>query len=140
MSWDDKLEDRDDWPLRSDVFKYRNKTRELVLDIIDRSELTLPIKWESPFWVLLMGIEHERIHLETSSVIIRQFPVHMLKPTGIWLNECQMGIFDDTVEYKPNLGSPNHSPMNELLHVDGKHVTYGRDVDDMNTVLPVYGI
>ena len=30
-----------------------------------------------------MGMEHERIHLETSSVLIRQLPVDMLtKPEG----------------------------------------------------------
>ena len=34
-------------------------------------------------WGLLMGMEHERIHLETSSVLIRQLPVDMVaKPEG----------------------------------------------------------
>ena len=41
--------------------------------VIDQSiatlPLTLPITWESPFWAILMCIEHERIHLETSSVL-----------------------------------------------------------------------
>ena len=31
----------------------------------------------------MMGMEHERIHIETSSVLIRQLPVDMLtKPNG----------------------------------------------------------
>jgi formylglycine-generating enzyme required for sulfatase activity len=33
-------------------------------------------------WILLMGIEHEKIHLETSAVIISQVPLNMLKPEG----------------------------------------------------------
>jgi hypothetical protein len=31
-----------------------------------------PIGWDDALWTILMGIEHERIHLETSSVLIRQ--------------------------------------------------------------------
>lgn len=34
-------------------------------------------------WALLMGMDHERIHVETSSVLIRQLPVAMVtKPDG----------------------------------------------------------
>jgi hypothetical protein len=31
------------------------------------------------FWVILMGTEHEKIHLETSTVLIRQLPIKMIK-------------------------------------------------------------
>lgn len=34
--------------------------------------------------MILMGIEHERIHLETSSVLIRQLPVGWVKPQPAW--------------------------------------------------------
>ena len=37
----------------------------------------VPIAWESPAWMILMGIEHERIHLETSSVLIRQLDLSL---------------------------------------------------------------
>ncbi len=34
-------------------------------------------------WALFMGMEHERIHIETSSVLIRHLPVHRVeKPRG----------------------------------------------------------
>ena len=34
-------------------------------------------------WAVFMGMEHERIHLETSSVLIRQLPLSMVtKPAG----------------------------------------------------------
>ena len=53
---------------------YRGRVRALVCDFIERMPIELPIHWQSPAWVILMGIEHERIHLETSSVLIRQLP------------------------------------------------------------------
>ena len=31
-----------------------------------------------------MGFEHERIHLETSSVLIRQLPIHMVSKPPSW--------------------------------------------------------
>jgi hypothetical protein len=46
--------------------------RAAVDKVITETPLTGPITWDSPWWVVLMGIEHERIHLETSSVLIRQ--------------------------------------------------------------------
>lgn len=45
-----------------------------MLDIIDKMPLQLPINWESQAWVILMTLEHSRIHLETSSVLLRQLP------------------------------------------------------------------
>ena len=35
-------------------------------------------------WGLVMGMEHERIHLETSSVLLRQLPVHLLSAPDGW--------------------------------------------------------
>lgn len=44
--------------------------------IVDQKyELILPISYKSIWWVFMMGIEHERIHLETSSVIISRLPL-----------------------------------------------------------------
>ena len=33
----------------------------------------------------MMGIEHERIHIETSSVLIRQLPVDMVTKPEAWV-------------------------------------------------------
>lgn len=35
-------------------------------------------------WIILMGIEHERIHLETSSVIIRRLPIEEVYQPEWW--------------------------------------------------------
>ncbi len=55
--------------------EYRDKAKAVILDVIDNTPLELPIDWDNPFWIVMMGIEHERIHLETSSVLIRQLPL-----------------------------------------------------------------
>ena len=44
------------------------------------------ISFLSPQWAVVMGIEHERIHLETSSVLIRQLPVDMVTVPEGWVH------------------------------------------------------
>lgn len=75
MSWDDLNNENYNWPTVDAVRAYRDEAKNKILKIIDETPLKLPIKWENPFWVIMMGIEHERIHLETSSVLIRQLPL-----------------------------------------------------------------
>jgi 5-histidylcysteine sulfoxide synthase/putative 4-mercaptohistidine N1-methyltranferase len=75
MSWDDLDNNHYNWPEVAAVRDYRNKAKEIILKVIDQGSLVLPIDWQSPFWIVMMGIEHERIHLETSSVLIRQLPL-----------------------------------------------------------------
>ena len=79
MSWDDLNDSHYDWPSVSEVMTYRNSVRALVDGLITTTPLQLPIDWNSPWWIILMGIEHERIHLETSSVLIRQHKLSYLK-------------------------------------------------------------
>ena len=84
MSWDD-LDDRlYDWPPVAEVYAYRRQVREVVEHLIATVPLTLPIGWDDPVWTILMGTEHERIHLETSSVLIRQLPLELVRPRPEW--------------------------------------------------------
>ena len=101
MSWDDLDERHYDWPTRQQVKDYRDKTRELVDGLIRTMPLSLPITRERPFWMIMMGIEHERIHLETSSVLIRQLPIDQVVQLPFW-------------EICSEAGEP---PLNELLKV-----------------------
>ena len=48
------------------------QVKELILHKIEQNDLVAPIEQGSFQWVIMMGIEHERIHLETSAVIISQ--------------------------------------------------------------------
>ncbi len=114
MSWDDLDERHYDWPGVEETRAYRDAVRRLVNETIDRLPLSLPIGWESPFWAILMGIEHERIHLETSSVLIRQLPIELVRPEPIW-PLCEAG---------------GDVPENPLLSVPGGVVRIGKKVDD----------
>ena len=68
MSWDDLNDARYDWPAVEAVKAYRHSAREVVDRVIRTQPLSLPIGWNDPWWIILMGVEHERIHLETSFV------------------------------------------------------------------------
>jgi len=110
MSWDDLNEAHYDWPSIEAVQDYRNRVRACVDDCITRLPLTLPIGWDSPFWIVVMGIEHARIHIETSSVLIRQLPLDLLRPHLLW-TPC----FED-----------HEPPANGLLDVPGRTFTWGK--------------
>lgn len=125
MSWDDtenfRMGGAFKWPPLSDVVEYRRNVRNVVTNIIKDTPLQLPITMESRWWGLLMGMEHERIHLETSSVLIRQLPVDMLtKPEG-WV-------------YGPMKAADGESLKNVMIRVEGKDVTFGKPDD-----FPSYG-
>ena len=110
MSWDDLNDENYHWPAVSDVAEYRNKVRALVCDLIDKLEFTMPIDWESPMWPIVMGIEHERIHLETSSVLIRQLPLSMVSASSAW-PVCPNCTFAES-----------ELPQNSLVPVKAGHV------------------
>jgi len=84
MSWDDLDEKNYDWASLQETKEYRNLVKNRILNLIDNLPLTLPISWDSPFWVILMGIEHEKIHLETSSVLIRELPIEFITKSSVW--------------------------------------------------------
>ena len=85
MSWDDLSEARYDWPSVEEVRAYRQTVRVTVDRLIRSKSLTLPITWDDPWWIIIMGIEHERIHLETSSVLIRQHQLNYVKTHPAWM-------------------------------------------------------
>jgi len=114
MSWDDINEKHYKWPKVQDVKEYRLKVKNIVLDLINNIEFTLPITWDSPMWIILMGIEHERIHIETSLVLHRQMPLEFIKE-DMNLKICDIyteGIKNEFIEIKKQniiLGKPTSS-------------------------------
>ncbi|MGE5472108.1 MAG: 5-histidylcysteine sulfoxide synthase [Bacteroidota bacterium] len=118
MSWDDLDDARYDWPTVAEVRAYRNKARELIDGVIRHTPFALPIGWNDPFWVVLMTIEHERIHLETSSVLMRQHALHYVKPHPAW-QPCR---------------DSGPAPTNALVNIPGGRVVLGRSFAD-----PIYG-
>ena len=115
MSWDDLNEAHYDWPQPEEVLQYRRQVRAAVDQLISSLPISLPIDWQSPFWPIMMGIEHERIHLETSSVLIRQLPIEML----------------DADHPAWRISDLDTAPVaNELIPVPGAPVTLGKPEED----------
>lgn len=110
MAWDDTDTTAHKWPKVDDVREYRAKVRELVDELIMEMPLTLPITQESPMWIILMGIEHERIHIETSLVLHRQMPLEFVKEVNSF-TPCQ------------HWGS---APKNEMLTISAQHIELGK--------------
>ena len=110
MSWDDLNEKHYDWPSLQRTREYRHSVRALVSGLIDTLPLSLPVTQESPWWVILMGIEHEQIHIETSSVLIRQLPLGMVCSRPEW----------------PLCPEEGDAPENRLVDVAGGVVSLGK--------------
>lgn len=105
MSWDDLNDAHYDWPSSTEVKHYRYQVREVIDALIQTAPLTLPIDWSHPWWAIIMCIEHERIHLETSSVLIRQQALELVQPHAVWKACAHSG----------------DAPQNELVKIpDGK--------------------
>ncbi|MBN1854257.1 MAG: 5-histidylcysteine sulfoxide synthase [Pirellulales bacterium] len=113
MSWDDLNAAHYDWPPLDEVKAYRDTVRGFVDETIRALPLTMPIHWDNPFWAILMGMEHQRIHLETSSVIIRRLPIEKVQQLPLW-------------EICPE---SSQAPENSLLPVAGGRVVLGKSRD-----------
>lgn len=114
MSWDDLNDAHYDWPTVAEVKAYRDQVRSTVLSIIDSAPLNLPIDWQNPWWAIVMGIEHERIHLETSSVLMRQHVLAFVKPHAAW-QPCR---------------ESGQAPANQLISLAAGEVILGKRFDD----------
>lgn len=111
MSWDDLNDETYSWPTVAEVKAYRDATRVVVDRFIRECDFSMPVNWDNPMWIILMGIEHERIHLETTSVLIRELPLDMVKSHPVWGNICK---------------ESGEAPGNEMITVDGGTVELGK--------------
>lgn len=123
MSWDDLLPEHYNWPKLEDLQNYRNRVRDTINRVIEDTPLELPITWDSPFWVIMMGIEHERIHLETSSVIIRRLGINHVKTTDYFV-PCPITHHPGYLADHPNI---ERLPKNILLSVAETTVELSKD-------------
>ncbi len=112
MSWDDLESQHYAWPTIKEAKEYRDQVKDIVCNLIDTIEFTMPINWESPMWIILMGIEHENIHIETSSVLLRELDNNRL-------------INDELFLYGNE--ESNTYPKNELLDVKAGEVVIQKD-------------
>jgi len=106
------------WPQVKDVWHYRDKVKAEVAEVIQNATLNLPIEPNHPLWALMMGMEHNRIHFETSSMLIRQLPLDRVKCPEFW-------------QYAATNGKV---PSNEMIQITGEVVKLGKPEDT-----PTYG-
>lgn len=111
MAWDDLNEENYQWPKVEDVRKYRQEVRTVVDNLIMTLPLELPIKEDSAMWILLMGIEHEKIHIETSLVLHRQMPIESVQTT-LEFSVCEV---------------TSKAPLNEMVAIESSTVELGKD-------------
>ena len=123
MTWDQLHEGkRDIWPPMDQVRDYRRQVYDLIRDLIaNHPALAEPINQERQTWALVMAFEHERIHLETSSVLMRELPSELLKVPDAWppffsVSEHQV--------YQPQSGKDY--PENELLELPAAEPALGK--------------
>lgn len=112
MSWDDLNSNNYKWPTFEEIKEYRKKVKEIVLDLIENIEFSIPVNWDCAMWIILMGIEHENIHIETSSVLLRELDIKYL-------------IEDEIFEYSNEISQEYQK--NELLDVKGADVILQKD-------------
>eukprot|EP00439_Symbiodinium_sp_Y106_P067574 s762_g11.t1 len=92
MLWDDMHKNDMVWPTVKEVQEYRKKVYKIVSEVIathpdlEDNNGTTPVKitWDHPLWSIFMGVEHEAIHLETSSVLFRETPSHLMQVPASW--------------------------------------------------------
>ena len=126
MSWDDLALNELDWPRVHEVTAYRRLVHQLVRGVID----THPgleaghgrVTQSDPLWALFMGFEHERIHLETSAVLMRELPVEWVRRPVAW-----PGLHPSSA--RPAVAAPVRGvnfPENPLIEVAAGTVRIGK--------------
>eukprot|EP01080_Neovahlkampfia_damariscottae_P005647 gene5647-9463_t len=142
MSWDDKLLDIDSvsrkseddktigtnaWPSVDRICRYRNLIKELMTKIIKEIDLSDYKSGEAhkhPVWAILMGIEHENVHLTTSCPIIRQLPLECIN----MIEEAPIAPFTHKID--------SLELLDEWVKNEGGKITLGASWSDSSAITP----
>lgn len=126
MSWDDLHEgEQEIWPTVAEARQYRSRVYQTVHQLISmHPEFDKPITMDSPGWALVMCFEHERIHLETSSVLMRELPLKYLRPPQQWPS---LPLSKNPAERSARPVAGLHYPaVNPMIDVAAQDVTVGK--------------
>ena len=139
MSWDDMSKNEMEWPAVASVKEYRQKIYKLIVQLLethpdlDRDKRKNKIGPTHPLWALFMGFEHEKIHFETSSVLIRELPIELVETPKYWAP-----LF--MTEKNSSAGSSakpvvnKNFPENKWVSEKGTKISYGK-----NETVPSFG-
>jgi len=131
MRWDDMSKNEMVWPSVREAHAYRAQVYRIVRDVI-RTHPGLapghaPIAQSDPLWALFMGFEHERIHLETSSVLIRELPLAQVQRPAQWPLLHPSAPCDAPARFPPSEGEDYLA--RELIDVGGGRFDLGKPLD-----------
>lgn len=140
MLWDDMHKNDMLWPKVSEVHAYRKQVYDTVVHAIqthpslDDTNGPIVVNQSHPMWSLFMGCEHERIHMETSSVLFRETPFHLVQKPVHW-PPMHPSAFDKTPDNPTSKPIENvHYPSNRMISVGKSSVKLGKPLD-----FPSYG-
>jgi 5-histidylcysteine sulfoxide synthase len=132
MMWDDMHKNDMLWPSVSEVHEYRRQVYANVVNAImthpslDDSNGPVTITQDHPMWALFLGFEHERIHFETSSVLFREAPIHLVQTPKNW-PPLHPSVNSKSPSSKPVQGV--HFPENRMIPVASGNVDLGKPAD-----------
>lgn len=129
-----------EWPTVAEVHAYREEVYRLVTSVVQTApdSAIASIDMSSPYWALPMSMEHERIHIETSSVLIRELPLECVARSPTWPapHVSGLGFGDGSGGSSGSEGGVSSAPaatrspvVNPLLAVEGGDVRLGKPRD-----------
>jgi len=134
MRWDDLAADKPKaWPCVSEVHAYRKEVYKTVSEVIKNApgfEALATDLTKCSWWSMPMGFEHERIHLETSSVLMRELPLRLVRQPEAWPS---LALTNTSSTWQPPVQGVNF-PENPHMSMEGTTVTVGRPWEE-----PSYG-
>jgi 5-histidylcysteine sulfoxide synthase len=114
------------WPSVAAVKDYRKTVYDTVTRLIQAltpAQLA-SIDQKSPLWAFFLGFEHERIHLETSSVLINELPLKFVR-----FPEALPGYHSSWPARSEDISTPiagQHFPVNDMIDVPKQTVSIGK--------------
>lgn len=123
MSWDDMSKNNMKWDDIKDVNKYRKEAYKIIENTINNQNdiLFKKIDLKNPLWSILMGFEHDRIHLETSSVLIREMNISYFKKPDYF-----------SLIYK-NIINDKYELDHKMIPIKSKNIILGRNNYNKNS-------
>lgn len=140
MLWDDMHKNDMLWPTVREVHEYKQKVYKTVVDAIMNHPSLEPapgdegvqVNQTHPMWALFLGFEHERIHLETSSVLFREAPYHLVQTPENWPPMHPSATKEtrgNATSVTSNPVEGKHYPANKMISVNHGSVDLGKPAD-----------
>ncbi|OQS04008.1 hypothetical protein THRCLA_03709 [Thraustotheca clavata] len=131
MRWDDMSKNEKEWPSVDEMMAYRRQVYGIIKEILltheEFADGHAPITPKSQTWALFMAMEHDRIHLETSSVLMQEHDVNSFEMPALFPKYHQTAYTNTSPSKTPTEGVD--FPSNSLIKVNGANVNLGKPLD-----------